>query len=118
MADDRTPASAATPPAAASSTPVAVPDDFPAGIPLLDGTVSSVDQAGIGKQRRQWEVNVLVDGPEDPFYDALDKLRGAGFSAGEEVGVMTRRAQEVHVTSLAKGKRFEISYLVVAPARG
>ncbi|UMG93574.1 hypothetical protein [Nocardioides sp. TF02-7] len=67
---------------------VALPDDFPSDVPLLDGQLISASSSPADSGSEGWYLLMNVEGdPDDLFADATGELESAGFSAdGESFG--------------------------------
>jgi len=92
-------------PSAADAVPT-LPDDFPSGIPLIDGDIIAASSTSTG-----WEVWIASADPIDGYGHASSSLQDAGFTAvadqsinGAAGGVFDNDSYSVTVTAGSDAK--------------
>lgn len=100
---------------------VALPDDFPAEVPLLDGQLISASSTPAESGSEGWYLLMTVDGaPDDVFADASGELEGGGFTSDAEplggVGSWSNADWTVTITAADGDSGATNIQYVVAPA--
>lgn len=104
---------------------VSIPADFPADVPLVDGTLFSSVSLGSGADQ-SWNVIFTVSDANAAYADAVSQLTGAGFTEQSQVqtaegsfGAFSNSAWTVQVSAVPAmaSEEPKLSYLVTPTAQ-
>ncbi len=97
---------------------VSMPDDWPAEIPVISGTLSMSSALGSGADT-VWSVAVKTSDAQAAYNDATGKLKGAGYTSdfesnadGMSTGMFSNGKYSVGVTTSTDGSDQTLVYVV------